>query len=121
MPTDLRERLKALVEEWRDLASKTTDPDARMVADTRIGCADDLEDILAESESEPHASHGPESCWRCADDAVKRERLPLGHRYRGQGRVCNLTISYSADGQSRLRCGQPRSAHEPKPSPEPGE
>lgn len=73
---DLRERLKALVEEWRREAVKcnTGEYNGDDLEDVCRQHADQLAAILAESESDPHASHGPDCCWRCADDEVRRER-----------------------------------------------
>ncbi len=72
---DLRERLKALVEEWRREAAECSDGYCEYtdddVDDVYRQCADQLAAILAESESDPHASHGPDCCWCCIEGRGK--------------------------------------------------
>lgn len=115
MATDLRERLNALVEDWR----LNEFGEFSNITWAFRKCADQLATILAESERDPHASHGPEWCWRSAEDATQAV-LPLGHEFKApsEGHVAE-GMCLSPDGCHRIGalglCGQPRSAHEPTP------
>lgn len=131
MPTDLRERLKALVEEMihdqatiraGNLAYNTITGQDCVPGETRVNVTDmwarKLAAILAESESDPHASHGPDCCWRCADDEVRRAQeaaRPLGHEFSCCPKAGEPGHPVPFCHELCEKCGQPRSAHEPKP------
>lgn len=83
MADPLREKLKALVEEWQEDRSEERASGSLLVASTLKGCIDQLAAVLAESEPE-------------AD-------LKLGHDWRGP-------IYGSVPGICTV-CSQPREAH----------
>lgn len=123
--SDLRARLRALVEEWR----KAADMQTFEAANAKRVCALDLAALLDETE-EP-AEPEPCSEWRhcehegedghlacdvlCADCGMRREAhktkpLPLGHPFEPylNTNLCAYGLSVHGDPG----CGQPREAHE---------
>lgn len=139
MPADLREKLKALVEEMRERAGSPAEN--RYVRLNLYWYADKLEALLAESEPEPCARCGRTDCdggcrarapfVRISRDDVARvfghrcdsptcpacksqpepATLKLGHPYGGCGLGdCGRTVD--GDCPCYIRgCGQPREAH----------
>lgn len=103
---DLRECLKALVEEWREL------PKHYMLRAHLT--ADQVAAILAESE--PGCEVCAERARVAGESAQFHKDVEEGKRILAESEICPF-IRYGEDEDRTMpcaNCGQPRSAHEPK-------
>lgn len=83
--------------------AREADESARFLSDVEEGRR-----ILAESENEPPCRHGKD-CIECEQER-EPPSLPLGHEF-----IAYRGYFVESDTCIYLGCGQPRSAHEPKP------
>ena len=115
---DLRESLNGLVEEWDKWCStferKPSTYEEGMIRSYKVA-ASQLAAILAESEP------GCEVCAerrRVADESAQFHKdVEEGERILAESEICPF-IRYGEDEDRTMpcaNCGQPRSAHEPKP------